>query len=100
MTTLTKTDLPDRVALGVPLLNRHAPGWRRKVLADNLDLSSAFTDVLGHIYGTWFEGIHRLSIDCDTAVMLGFCLDRHECDKYPELTQAWKEALDGTADST
>ena len=96
MTAVTKADLADRVALGIPLLDRLSPGWRRQVPVDNLDQSSAFTDVLGHIYGTWHQGIHRLGIDGDTATLLGFCLNSQEYARYEELTQAWKEALDGT----
>jgi hypothetical protein len=55
-----QAELAVRAAAGAALLDRHRPGWARRIDLDRLDLASAEDDVLGQLDGSFEEGLDAL----------------------------------------
>jgi hypothetical protein len=84
--------IPQRVAAGAALLDRHEPRWWRQVDPDRLDLADPALDVLGQLYGQFEVGLAILGEPDPVAG--GFDLDASDADAdYPALTAAWQQAI-------
>jgi hypothetical protein len=84
--------IPQRVAAGAALLDRHEPRWWRQVDPARLDLADPDLDVLGQLYGQFEIGLAVLGEP--DPVACGFDLDSSEADTdYPLLTGAWRQAI-------
>jgi hypothetical protein len=92
---MTLTDLPaipQRVAAGAAMLDRHQPRWWRQVDPARLDLADPALDVLGQLYGQFEVGLAILGEP--DPVACGFDLDASDADAdYPALTAAWQQAI-------
>jgi hypothetical protein len=92
---MTPTDLPaipQRVAAGAALLDRHEPRWWRQVDPARLDLADPDLDVLGQLYGQFEVGLAVLGEP--DPVACGFDLDASDADAdYPALIAAWQQAI-------
>jgi hypothetical protein len=92
---MTLTDLPaipQRVAAGAALLDRHHPRWWQQVDPARLDLADPALDVLGQLYGQFEVGLAVLGEPDPVAG--GFDLDASDADAdYPALTGAWRQAI-------
>jgi hypothetical protein len=84
--------IPERVAAGAGLLDRHQPRWCWQVDPDRLDLADPAVDVLGQLYGQFEVGLAVLGEP--DPVACGFDLDASDADAdYPALTGAWQQAI-------
>lgn len=97
----------ERIAKGIELLDKEAPGWCEKVDLKLLDLGSPYFCVLGQVYkpkrrpeyfdGGYSVGTRRLKIQ-QTSADFGFdkrVLDSFHAsgEEYLNLTAAWKQAI-------
>lgn len=80
-------DAATRVARGVALLDRKAPGWVDRIDLDTLELSSAFDCVLGQLYRGFGAGMYALNLDRESAMAHGFLTSN--MDFYDELQAEW-----------
>jgi hypothetical protein len=78
-----------KVAAGIKLLDSRKPGWRSKIVMDELDLASCDVCVLGQVFGSYDTGKYDLGLDSYATKEYGFNTDY----SMTELTQAWKDAL-------
>ncbi|WAB09325.1 hypothetical protein SEA_STELLA_85 [Streptomyces phage Stella] len=83
------TDYAAKVAAGIKLLDSKKPGWRSKIVMDELDLGSCDVCVLGQVFGSYDSGKYALDLDTYEAKDYGFNTDY----SMSELTKAWKDAL-------
>jgi hypothetical protein len=78
-----------KVAAGIKLLDSKKPGWRSKIVMDELDLASCDVCVLGQVFGSYDSGKYTLGLDSYDTKDYGFNTDY----SMSELTKAWKDAL-------
>lgn len=83
------TDYAAKVAAGIKLLDSKKPGWRSKIVMDELDLGSCDVCVLGQVFGSYDSGKYTLGLDSYDTKDYGFNTDY----SMSELTKAWKDAL-------
>jgi hypothetical protein len=104
--TPTLPALARRVAAGARLLDRHYPGWHRRVDPEVLDALDTGRCVLGQLFGGYEQGLDELTdCRCDKvagyhrnpvawAAAHGFDLDVAEPRAaFGELTVAWRAEL-------
>lgn len=103
------SDIEYRVAQGVALLDRVAPGWVDRINVDTLDVSHGGRCVLGQLYGLYTDGQGKLGLTMQQAADHGFqtqaldrssdSLDWHRWVKafldndYPALTDEWRRVI-------
>ena len=96
------TELLDRIARGVKLLDEQNPGWRRKLDLEELNLGSTKACILGQVYGDYMDGCQALF---GKEYYVGDLAREHGFEFYydPEtekeidygmLDKAWREVLD------
>ena len=55
------TELSERIAAGIAILDEAVPGWKKEIDCETLDLSDCSMCVLGQVYGTYNEGLTVLT---------------------------------------
>ncbi len=106
MRTPTLPRLARRVAAGASFLDRHEPGWHRRVDPDTLDAADVGRCVLGQLFGGFEQGLAELTAcRCDEVaayhrdpitwtVAHGFDLDVTESRAdFLALGRAWRAEL-------
>lgn len=84
----------EAVNRGVEFLNKNSPGWRSKINADTLYISSHNSCILGQLFGDYGKGIDALNLECfDQRVEYGFTHPWDNTVQFPELDDAWKAEL-------
>ena len=73
------------------LLDKHAPGWARKVNLRTLNMRSCKFCVLGQVFGEFISGLRTLEIPDERAQALGF--DRTAYWTYPRLNVRWNRFI-------
>jgi hypothetical protein len=109
--TPTLPRLARRAAAGASLLDRHEPGWHRRVDPDTLDAADVGRCVLGQLFGHFERGLAALTAcRCDEVVAYhrdpvawtvahGFDLDVSESRAdFLALTRTWRQELVRRAD--
>ena len=101
------SDIQERVARGVALLDRVEPGWFHRVNTEKLDLSHGGLCVLGQLYGHYCSSLGRLSLSPDGAAEHGFQVRVGPVPEgeamlnwvlaafteYPALNQEWQRVI-------
>jgi len=98
----------ERIAKGAALLDEKAPGWRSRVDADTLEMSSCARCVLGQLDGRgdhdWLNITERFSVDAWDGgdILLGFNLsssDEQVGGGWTQLAEEWKQYILATRGS-
>jgi hypothetical protein len=86
----------ERVGAGATLLDMSVPGWAEKIDVKTLSLNNCNRCVLGQIFSTYENGMHRLQIDgtnwkssAISAAAYGFHHENLETDD-----PTWSESVD------
>ena len=100
------SDIEYRVAQGVALLDRVAPGWVDRINVDTLDVSHGGRCVLGQLYGLYTDGLGKLGLTTQQAADHGFqttvidgpddlvaWLKAITENDYPALTAVWRRVI-------
>jgi hypothetical protein len=80
-----------RVARGAVLLDERRPGWADQIAMSDipLNMEDCATCVLGHLFGDYIEGDHKLfPNDVNGVVSHGFVASVNE-DEYDSLRTCW-----------
>lgn len=82
------SDIPANVQRGVELLDERLPGWRKRVNADDLSLSSDCDCILGQLFGSYDAGVELLDV---APRWYGFYAAGRQT--WMRLTEAWRKVL-------
>lgn len=90
-----KTQLALNVKRGVYALDEQFPGWREKVVVDELDLSNGESCILGQLYGGYSVGQRQLGLyhEAHASYQHGFDLTGADINFDGNSHYAWR-ALD------
>ena len=77
---------------GMTLLDRVRPGWDAEIDLTRLDISCPNDCLLGQLYGSFAQGMRRLSVP---ASVYGFHAPPYSnrAESLALLTEAWREAI-------
>lgn len=94
-----------RVRLGAELLDKHEPGWHRRINLETLSLCSYTNCILGQLFYEFNKGMHALEQAIGTELIewrVGFDINPREdiCDEdvkekpYDLLDKWWRVVVD------
>jgi len=79
--------------LGISLLDKDKPGWRKRVDIDKLDQRFLDTCILYQVYGSFDEGYKRLFGGFNLPAMVAAGFSMADVSHNFELTADWKACL-------
>jgi hypothetical protein len=68
-------------------------GWPTRINLVVLEVLDPVLCILGQLYGGYISGLAELGLTMHQAETLGFWLRPEDFDRYPDLTEIWRERL-------
>ena len=78
---------------GAKLLDKHSPGWAKKIETARLDMSHSQICALGQLFGGYRRGLSVIGLTYEKGEEKGFSIDRENYTSkkvYTELNRLWR----------
>lgn len=88
--------MEENVARGVALLDEKVPNWRERISAEDLEMSSTRSCILGQLFDHYFYGLEWMfpatndNGQFESSILHGFTTDT---GSFYKLTALWKDEL-------